>query len=314
MSGPARNAPTRVEVVAGVLRDTAGRVLLAQRMPGKHLAGQWEFPGGKREPVESPADALARELDEELGIEVRAAEPWLSLTHHYPEVSVRLRFYSVVEWRGEPSGREGQPLHWARPAELSNLPMPAADRPVVKALDLDGRYLRIPQPDDRRAWMRRIDEAIDDGIRLFGLRSNGLAAEELNDLSAALGQRVRAVGGRWLLDGEPDTARGLGADGVELAADRLLEASERPLPDEALVLAACRDAADLEHAGALGLDFAVLSPVSGSSDVPGQDGFERLCADSPLPVFADDAGVGPLPEIRELGGFGVAWNQDGSNP
>jgi 8-oxo-dGTP diphosphatase len=310
MSGPARNAPARIEVVAGVLRDETGRVLLAQRLPGKHLAGQWEFPGGKRESHESPAQALARELDEELGIEVREARPWLSLTHHYSELSVRLRFYAVDDWRGEPSGREGQPLHWASPDDLSSLPMPAADRPVVKALDLDGRYLRLPRAVDRNAWVRKVDAALDDGVRLFALRADAGTADELKELADLLGRRVRAAGGRWLLDGEPDRARQLAADGVAIAADRLNALVTRPLPDDALVAATCRTGADLDRAGALGLDFAVLSTQSGSSDALAPDALERLCADSPLPVFAAGSMDTSLSAVRDKGGFGVAWTAD----
>ena len=85
-----------VHVVAGIVRDEQGRVLLAQRPPGKHLAGLWEFPGGKREPEESPEHALRRELAEEIGIDTGAVEPLIAVPWHYPEKSVLLDVYEVL--------------------------------------------------------------------------------------------------------------------------------------------------------------------------------------------------------------------------
>lgn len=150
MAAEAHAASARIEVVAGVLRDDRGRVLLAQRLPGKHLAGTWEFPGGKRESGESLQAALARELREELGIVVESACLWRSLTHRYPELTVRLRFFQVDRWRGTPQGLEGQPLRWADAGDLSTLPMPEADRPIIEALEHD----RLDSADGRRSGDR----------------------------------------------------------------------------------------------------------------------------------------------------------------
>jgi len=94
-----------IDVAAGILRDERGRVLLMQRLPGKHLAGLWEFPGGKVEEGETVEQALVRELDEELGIELRACTPVISLPWHYPGKSVRLHALRVTDWAGEPRAR-----------------------------------------------------------------------------------------------------------------------------------------------------------------------------------------------------------------
>jgi 8-oxo-dGTP diphosphatase len=122
-----------VHVVAGALID-GDKVLLAQRKANAHLGGLWEFPGGKVEPGEEPAAALARELDEELGITVVTAEPLHTHTHHYPDKSVLLDVWAVRAWRGEPAGREGQPTQWVQASELPNWPLPEADAPVVERL------------------------------------------------------------------------------------------------------------------------------------------------------------------------------------
>lgn len=123
-----------VEVAAGVLMDGAGRVLLIQRLPGKHLAGKWEFPGGKIEPGESIRQALARELGEELGVTVTDAEPLITVPWRYPEKSVRLHVLRVRRWHGEPVAREGNPMRWVTVAEMDPTAMPAADIAIVAAL------------------------------------------------------------------------------------------------------------------------------------------------------------------------------------
>lgn len=107
--GPADAAASRrLEVVAAVLTHADGRFLLGQRPAGKVYAGYWEFPGGKIEPGEAPAAALARELHEELGIEVTRAHPWLIRDYDYAHAAVRLRFFRVLEWSGRLHGRENQ--------------------------------------------------------------------------------------------------------------------------------------------------------------------------------------------------------------
>ena len=122
-----------VRVVAGaLLRD--GAVLIAQRPPGKHMAGAWEFPGGKIAAGESEAEALSRELREEIGIEVRTARPVLTLTHDYPDKRVELLFWVVEAFDGEPAGLEGQALKWVRRERLGEEPILPADRPFIEAL------------------------------------------------------------------------------------------------------------------------------------------------------------------------------------
>src|SRR5690606_30648453 len=101
-----------IHVMAGALFDATGRVLIAQRPPGKHLAGGWEFPGGKLEPQESALDGLRRELFEELGVHVEQAQPLITLEHHYDDRSVLLDLWHVVSFTGEPRGLEGQALRW----------------------------------------------------------------------------------------------------------------------------------------------------------------------------------------------------------
>jgi 8-oxo-dGTP diphosphatase len=123
-----------LRVVAAVLYDAHGRVLIAQRPPGKHMAGFWEFPGGKVGPGESALQALRRELAEELGIELRRCHSLLQLRHDYADRSVALEVFMVDDYCGEPFGREAQALKWVPPAQLRCEELLIADRPVVEAL------------------------------------------------------------------------------------------------------------------------------------------------------------------------------------
>ena len=123
----------QIHVVAGVIRDARGRILLARRTEGRDLAGLWEFPGGKVEPGESPEAALVRELREELGIEASVGAALIRVPQQYPDKRLVLDVRHV-EFRGVPKGLDGQALVWAPPHKLASYPMPPADRPVVAAL------------------------------------------------------------------------------------------------------------------------------------------------------------------------------------
>lgn len=127
-----------MRVVAAILFDAAGRVLIAQRPAGKPMAGQWEFPGGKMAPDESAQAALARELSEELGIQLASAADcrlFMELVHDYPDRRVALGVWTVGPFHGEPRGLEGQALKWLQPAELWAEDLLPADRPIVEKLN-----------------------------------------------------------------------------------------------------------------------------------------------------------------------------------
>jgi 8-oxo-dGTP diphosphatase len=125
-----------VLVAACALIDVDGRVLISQRPEGKALAGLWEFPGGKIEAGERPEDTLIRELDEELGIAVKAAclAPLTFASHAYEDFHLLMPLYVCRRWDGVPHGREGQPIRWVRPGALRGFPMPPADEPLIPPL------------------------------------------------------------------------------------------------------------------------------------------------------------------------------------
>lgn len=125
-----------IEVAAGLIRRN-GRYLIARRKSGTHLAGFWEFPGGKRETGESLTECLQRELFEELGIRIDLPIPYQIIRHDYPERIVELHFFRCAIEEGEPTAIECEEIRWVRPDELAAFEFPPADRPIVKALQRD---------------------------------------------------------------------------------------------------------------------------------------------------------------------------------
>ncbi|HUO89620.1 MAG TPA: (deoxy)nucleoside triphosphate pyrophosphohydrolase [Rhizomicrobium sp.] len=125
-----------VLVAACALIDPDGRVLIAQRPPGKAMAGLWEFPGGKVEPGERPEQTVIRELREELGIAVEepCLAPFTFASHAYPDFQLLMPLYVCRRWDGAPAPREHAALKWVRPRELSQYPMPPADLPLIPML------------------------------------------------------------------------------------------------------------------------------------------------------------------------------------
>ena len=131
-----------IEVMAGLVVDRTadGRLVI---LVSRRRQGRWEFPGGKIEPGETEAEALARELKEELGVEVAVGRRFMTLIHHRPQMSVRLTARWCRLTKGRPVGLQGQPIRWVEPADLADLDMMPADRVMADELSV-GRSIRIP--------------------------------------------------------------------------------------------------------------------------------------------------------------------------
>jgi 8-oxo-dGTP diphosphatase len=280
----------RTEVVAAVIMRSDGRFLLGQRPAGKVYAGYWEFPGGKIERGEQPLSAHRRELHEEHGIDIERAYPWLTRDYDYAHAAVRLRFFRVVEWSGPLHGKESQRFVWQSPDAISVDPLLPANAPILRALRLPPVYAITHAAELGQAeLLRRLEQALARGLRLVQVREKNLRENELRDLAARVIGIAHAHGARVLVNGSPQLARELGADGVHLTSVLLKETRLRP--DLALVGASCHDADELARAQALGADLAVLGPVAPTPSHPGAAGlgWTRLAAllkDCPLPVYA----------------------------
>jgi 8-oxo-dGTP diphosphatase len=279
-----------VEVAAAVLQMPDGSFLLAQRPPGKIWAGYWEFPGGKVEPGETPHHALVRELHEELGIDVVTAYPWVTRVFTYPHATVRLHFFRVTAWQGEPHPHEGQQFSWQPPGHVGVAPMLPANAPILRALELPPLYgISNVQELGEEEFLRRLQRALESGLQLVQLREKGLSREALRHLAMRMLPGLREHGARLLINADVELAREVGADGVQLTATQLLSLKERP--EFPWCGASCHSAEELLRAELLGCDFAVLSPVLPTLSHPGAPvlGWERfaaIAAGRTIPVYA----------------------------
>lgn len=279
-----------LEVAVAVLIRVDGRVLLARRPADKVYAGYWEFPGGKVEPGESVRDALARELREELAIEVERAYPWTTQVYTYPHATVRLHFQRVLAWRGEPHPVEHDGLSWERPESVGVAPLLPANGPTLKALLLPQEYA-ISQAAELgvERFLGSLRARLAEGLRLVQLREPGMAKPELASLASKMIRLARPAGARVLVNGDIALAHEVGADGVHLSARQVAMAAARP--DLPLVGASSHSASELRAAERIGADFAVLGPVRSTPSHPdraplGWDGLREAGRGSAIPVYA----------------------------
>ena len=311
-----------VHVAAGILFDRERRVLIARRPDRSHQGGKWEFPGGKVDAAESAFDALKRELREELGIELQSAQPYVQVTHAYPDRTVLLDTWQVTAYHGAPHGREGQPVRWALPDDLRVADFPLADRPVLRRLQLPALYLITDfQRYGMAVLMDKLSRALRAGTSLVQLREPGMPELSYKALARDVRALCREHSARLLLNASPAHALAWGADGVHLNSDRLMRATTRPLDDDHWVAASCHNEAELAQAQRLGLDFVVLAPVKPTASHPqaaplGWAAFRRQRERTSLPVFAlGGMRVEDIAPARAAGAQGVAlisgmWDRD----
>ena len=309
-----------LKVVVGVLLNGKGEVLLGQRPKGKPWEDWWEFPGGKIEDGETQAQALHRELHEELGIRVQTCTPWVTFTYEYPKTIVNLAFRRVTAWEGEPRGLEDQALAWTAPRDADALgSLLPASLPPLRWLALPEQYVvsDIGAPEKAEAWLRQLREQLAAGVRLIQLREpawpDGPAADSLKAVLLQAIDLCHAAGARVLVNSVHPKAWWKLADGVQLRAQDALLSDERPLPaQEALVGVSAHSLADVLYAQVLGADFVVLGHVLETPSHPDQPAlgwpaFAELAGEAGLPVYAI-GGQSPatLATAQQHGAHGIA--------
>jgi 8-oxo-dGTP diphosphatase len=294
---------TPVDVAAAIFTRPDGSFLLAQRPESKVYSGYWEFPGGKVEPGESVTHALAREIQEELGVEVRRAYPWITRVYTYPHATVRLHFHRVVEWHGTPRCKEHQAIAWQTLDSLTVSPLLPANGPVLGALSLPAEYaISNASEVGEASFLESLQRRLAGGLRLVQVRERSMPAATLARLVERVVAAARGYGARVLVNGDADVALATGADGVQLTERQLLGLADRPpLP---LVGASCHGSETLRRAEALEANFAVLGPVKATPTHPGVallgwDRFAAIAAQAAIPVYA----IGGLTRTD----FDAAW-------
>jgi 8-oxo-dGTP diphosphatase len=287
-----------IDVAAAVILRPDGSFLMARRPPGKLYAGYWEFPGGKIEPGEAPAAAIARELHEELGIDIGAACPWITRVFDYPHGTVHLRFFRIFDWKHEPQPREGQDIGWQTLDRLVSGPMLPANAPVLASLALPWEYAVTNAAQlGVEPMLALLEKRFAEGLRLVQIREPDFEGKE-----RFVGQAIALAHrhGAKVLTKEAHP----GADGVHLTAARLMALAEKPR--QGVVAASCHTREELERAMSLGLDFAVVGPVQDKAAI-GWQRFAEIVAGTTIPVYAIGGLVpGDLAGARRQGAHGLA--------
>lgn len=282
----------RIHVAVAALANDRDEILIALRPDHAHQGGLWEFPGGKVEPGEAVAEALQRELREEIGIEAIAVRPLIRLHYDYPDKSVLLDVWLVHQFSGRAHGREGQPVQWVPRASLAGFDFPAANRPIIKALQLPNRYLITPSPGkDWGRFVAGLENSLQSGITLVQLRAPDLPEDAYIALAKEALQVCRQYDARLLLNCDPTWVERAGAHGVHLNSRRLMALSSRPLPDDLWVAASCHNAQEIAQANRIQVDFGVLAPVLATQSHPlatslGWNAVRRLTDAADFPVYA----------------------------
>lgn len=308
--------------VAVIVRDSkVGReVLISKRPLNAHQGGLWEFPGGKVEPNETVTQALARELNEELGVDVPLSSaspiPLIRIPHDYGDKRVVLDVWMVSEFSGEPTGMEGQPVNWVRVGNLGDYEFPEANKPIINALILPDRYLITPKFDSLKAASKYVVSASNEGYRLIQFRQHALSDGEYCRWAESLLETVSEFPDvRLFLNRDPCSlsASLLEKSGLHMTASCLSKYVSKSIARRPRWLAAsCHNEVELLLAEKLGVDFAVLSPVSETTSHPevkpiGWDKFKMLVSGVAFPVFAlGGLGSESIARAKQSGGQGVA--------
>jgi 8-oxo-dGTP diphosphatase len=297
------------EVAAAVIERPDGSFLLARRPEGKPYPGYWEFPGGKIEPGEDPRRALERELAEELDMRITRATPWITRVYAYTHATVRLHFFRVTQWSGEPRPLEGQALSWQRVEAPDVSPMLPANAPVLSALQLPSVMLVTDaQALGIEAWVSKFAGRAFEEQVLVQVREKGAERLRVQHLLQRCLARANPRGSRVVVNS--DCGSFPQSDGVHLTSKALMSARERPAAR--LVGASAHDESELAQAARLGLDYAVVGPVNATAShagaVPlGWTRFAQLIRHQPMPVYAIGGLTrADLTRARDCGAHGVA--------
>ena len=305
---------TLIHVAVAAIVNARDEVLVSQRKQGAHLGGYWEFPGGKLEQGESIIAALARELKEELDIAPLSTRPLIRARYHYTEKSVLLDVWRIESYSGVPRGVEGQRIAWRSVHALDHDAFPPADLPIINALALPDRYLITGDFSSLADFEQKLEAALEAGIRLVQLRlTRAWLAAHTPEYANAVVERGAGLCQQHaarLLCNLPEQLPLPAGAGVHLNSARLRSLARRP--DAALVAASCHNRRELEQAQAIGVDFAVLSPVKRTSSHPraqplGWDAFHALVDEINIPVYSlGGVADADLQQSWQSGGQGIA--------
>lgn len=302
-----------VHVAVAVIRNKNGQVFVTRRPDHVHQGGLWEFPGGKVESGESVVEALKREIEEEASIRIQDAQPLIKIPYKYPDKHVLLDVWEVTRYTGDPHGKEGQPCNWVDSDDLGKLFFPAANHPIVSAVQLPSAFLVTPEPnEDKQLFLKNLERCISNGVRWLLLRAKTLSGDDYKVLAREVCRLCEARSASVMLNTDLATIESLSATGMHVSAHQLMQLRERPVGENIWLSASCHTREEVEHANLIAVDFIFLGSVKRTAsheDVKpmGWQKFSTLAELASMPVYAiGGMTLDDQQQSRMMGGQGIA--------
>ena len=309
----------KVVHVAVAVIERGNDILIAHRPGHVHQGGLWEFPGGKVESGETVQQALKRELNEELGIDIdlnNGIQPLLRIRHNYSDKSVLLDVWKVTSFSGKAKGMEGQPVKWVGKHLLTGYSFPEANKPIISAINLPQKYLITGGFDSADDCLARLRSAIiEHRVEIVQFRSHDLRlkdSSEYIDLASSLITLCHQHKVLFLLNSAPSLLSHVKADGVHLTFAEAMSHKSRPVPSGKILGISCHNEEELIWAKGLNPDYVILSPIKETKThvgaVPlGWPAFQKLADLAPCPVFAlGGMESGDMSNALSMGAQGIA--------
>lgn len=309
-TGPDQSGVTQVAV--GIIRNEHNQVLISQRPQHVHQANKWEFPGGKIELNETPVQALARELKEELGINSLKTHFLSRVTFDYGDKLVCLNNYLVDKFEGTPTGLEGQPVKWIDKFDLMPECFPEANRVIINQLQLPDRIQITGRFETFQQLEEKVIACINRGLKIIHFRAHQLNDRKYVDYARRLSEICRSFQVKLILNRDADIFKQVEADGLHLTHERASRIDTRPINTDRLFSVSCHNSAEIIQASKLGADYLFLSPlktaISHDAGEPlGLARFRELLAQADCPVFAlGGVQSNDVKGVQQAGGAGVA--------
>lgn len=283
----------RVHVAVGVIYNSdKSEVLISKRSDNQHLAGFWEFPGGKVESGEDVQTALARELLEEVGIVVEQAKRLKTIKHNYSDKNVLLDVWCINDWSGKVVSRENQKVEWVPTEQLNSYTFPEANKYIISSISLPYIYL-ISQESyvDTSCLFSVLKECFTAGLKIFQLRLKPRRDYQYLELVKELKSLSAHYNAKLILNGSAEDIKDYNVDGVHLNSKKLFSYSSRPINNSYILGASCHNEEELRQASLLQVDYVFVSPVlttkSHQQTKPmGWYKFNELTEKTNIPVYA----------------------------
>ncbi|MGJ8513661.1 Nudix family hydrolase [Carnimonas bestiolae] len=310
----------RLHVVAAVIYNGDDCIFLSRRPSYVDQGGMWEFPGGKLHANETSLEALKRELQEELGIQVHRARPLIKVNHEYSDKRILLDVWEVRDFSGEPYGAEGQVVRWVPHADVARYHFPSANDAVVKAVMMPHALMVTEDEADDARFSERFKASLaEHSPELVRLRASSLSADAYQARVVVAAELAAKAGAKLVIGHHSCDIEALAAlveqhnlAGVQLTETQLLDCSQRVLPAHRWQGASAHSSEALEHAQSIDCDFAVLGTVLPSTSHPDADamywnGLQSRLDNINIPVFAiGGMALSDIDRARAIGAQGVA--------